>query len=514
MADKIEYKVDIDTTGASDAVDDLGNSLTGLGGPIGALAGLWGKVTAGIGGATKGLKSFKAAFIATGIGALVIAVVALGTAFASTQRGADAISKSLVPLRSQMQGLWGDIQNLVTGQMKLDDFFSGFNDRQKEYLETGALIDKRSKDIRDSNIELTKSLAFQNKEYQTSMLIAADASLADEERVAAAERANKILKISEESKQALLSKRIQLLRDEQALNDTDKEGELELANLIAERYNNEAQLQAALKRGAAVIATIRKQDQAELDAAQQTRHDNEIQRLITEQEANNALSERQDADLIKKGAEQRAIWEAEDKRRKENDKWEALAKKKRAKAYKESKAQRQRDKAAAAADAEAQRQLNEETAMSGLNAIGQIANAADADSVAAKGIAAIQAGINTYEGVSKAFAQGGALGFITGGLIATAGALSVKNILSTNIPKRSKKGGGGGGSVSAPIPAAPAATIPDIQSFDEIYSDGIELDKDTVGGNGDKAAVRAYVVLDDINEAENESNNIDENSSL
>ena len=64
--------------------------------------------------ATKGTKSFGFALAATGIGAIVIAIGALVAAFSSTQKGADAISKALEPVKAVFQGLIGIAQDLST----------------------------------------------------------------------------------------------------------------------------------------------------------------------------------------------------------------------------------------------------------------------------------------------------------------------------------------------------------------------------------------------------------------
>jgi hypothetical protein len=54
-----------------------------------------------------------------------------------------------------------------------------------------------------------------------------------------------------------------------------------------------------------------------------------------------------------------------------------------------------------------------------------------------------QATINTFEGVTKAIAQGGVLGIVTGVLVGAAGALSIAKIIATQPPKMEKKATGG-----------------------------------------------------------------------
>lgn len=62
-------------------------------------------------GSVNALKLFKIALISTGIGAIVVALGALIGAFASTQRGADAISRALAPVKEIFAVLVGFLQD-------------------------------------------------------------------------------------------------------------------------------------------------------------------------------------------------------------------------------------------------------------------------------------------------------------------------------------------------------------------------------------------------------------------
>ena len=62
-------------------------------------------------GSVNSLKLFKIALISTGIGAIVVALGALIGAFASTQRGADAISRALAPVKEIFAVLVGFLQD-------------------------------------------------------------------------------------------------------------------------------------------------------------------------------------------------------------------------------------------------------------------------------------------------------------------------------------------------------------------------------------------------------------------
>jgi hypothetical protein len=81
----------------------------------------------------------------------------------------------------------------------------------------------------------------------------------------------------------------------------------------------------------------------------------------------------------------------------------------------------------------------------GLNSVGALVGEQTA---AGKALGVASATIDTYVGATKAYAQGGALGFISAAAVIAAGLANVKRILSVQIP-----GGGAGG----PTPSMPSA---------------------------------------------------------
>ena len=116
----------------------------------------------------------------------------------------------------------------------------------------------------------------------------------------------------------------------------------------------------------------------------------------------------------------------------------------------------------------------------------------DKNSVAGKSIAVATAVMNTYEGASKAIAQGGVFGPIAAAATIAAGLLNVKKIISTKIP--SAKGGGNVGDGATPSLSAGAPISP-IQI-------GTQLNTASIQGVGNAAAGgvnRAYILEADIN---------------
>lgn len=90
--------------------------------------------------------------------------------------------------------------------------------------------------------------------------------------------------------------------------------------------------------------------------------------------------------------------------------------------------------------AKEQQNANLEGAKTTLNTIGTMA---DEDTVAAKGAAVANATINTYEGASKALAQGGIWGPIAAAAVIAAGTAQVASIAGIEPPKRKKYAFGG-----------------------------------------------------------------------
>ena len=116
----------------------------------------------------------------------------------------------------------------------------------------------------------------------------------------------------------------------------------------------------------------------------------------------------------------------------------------------------------------------------------------DKNSVAGKSIAVATAVVNTYEGASKAIAQGGIFGPIAAAATIAAGMLNVKKIISTKIP--SAKGGGSVGDGATPSMSASAPVLP-IQM-------GTQLNQASIQGIGNAAAGgvnRSFILEADIN---------------
>ena len=116
----------------------------------------------------------------------------------------------------------------------------------------------------------------------------------------------------------------------------------------------------------------------------------------------------------------------------------------------------------------------------------------DQNSAAGKAIAVTQAIINTYQGASKALAQGGIFGPVAAAATIAAGLINVKKIISTKVP--SAKGTGNvadSGSPSMSMASAPITPSAPIQNT------VTSLSQQSINQMG-SATGRAYVVESDI----------------
>jgi hypothetical protein len=106
--------------------------------------------------------------------------------------------------------------------------------------------------------------------------------------------------------------------------------------------------------------------------------------------------------------------------------------------------QQKKDDDDAAADAKI------DALMKGIQGVQELVGA---DSKYGKALAIAQAVINTYQGASKAIAQGGVFGPIAAAGAIASGLAQVRSIMQTEIPQSPMGGGGGGGTPSVAMPS-------------------------------------------------------------
>lgn len=287
---------------------------------------------ASLSGTTKGLKLFRIALIATGIGAIVVLLGALASAFASTQKGADAISKALAPVKGFFSAIVATLQNTAIPTFKLlgntfTIFKNGFlvglkliqlawakvfgtdeevaelsgelKQLNKETLEAGEAILQNGKDIAtsfsgvgdriDENIKRQKEivrlgieaeeLAIANvyaqgrlsNEIKAQNKIAEDTTRPLKERELATIRSIEASKELLKSEQDLLRVKIEQVKAQQSQTDTSREDLLELANLEKEFADKETQALELQTTQTNKLNTIRREAESKRKKAQDER---------------------------------------------------------------------------------------------------------------------------------------------------------------------------------------------------------------------------------------------------
>ena len=134
-----------------------------------------------------------------------------------------------------------------------------------------------------------------------------------------------------------------------------------------------------------------------------------------------------------------------------------------------------------------QTQVALENAEAQLQAYSDLAGALSGLAGENKALAVAQATIDTYAGATKAFAQGGVAGFVSGAAIIAAGLSNIRKILSVDVP----------GSTNPPPPSPSETGTP----APEMLSGAFTL-------TPEQQPVQAYVVTDDMTNNQNKLANI------
>lgn len=274
------------------------------------------------------LRVFRAALIATGIGAIVVLLGSLVAYLTSTQEGMDKVTAVTRPLQSIFKSLLGvaqdlgkilfdtfsdpkqlivDFGNLIKDQIinrltfmaevidgilnldmrqiadgflqgatgvegltgKIEDAAKATGDFFTEAYNRGVEIDRLQKEIEKNEISLIKRQAELANEYKKQSEIAENIAAPEEERRAAAERAIQVTEERLKAEQELIDMRIEKMKLEHSLNDTSRADSKELAELEAERLNFETQASEARTTARSKLNAVNNQIAAQEKKAQE-----------------------------------------------------------------------------------------------------------------------------------------------------------------------------------------------------------------------------------------------------
>ena len=206
-------------------------------------------------GSVSSLKAFKGALIATGIGAFVVVLGTLATAFASTSQGMALVEDVSSILANTWQVVIRRVGLLAKG---LTEFFSGdfsksfdtlgeavsgFGTEIAEAAKQGSILAQRERDLVTEKNALLVSQAAEIANLEKLRNFSDDVTQSLEDRIKATEKARKIIAKQSADNVAIAEKELQLFKDSNDLTNLSIDQQNELALLEAE---------ASIKRGEAI----------------------------------------------------------------------------------------------------------------------------------------------------------------------------------------------------------------------------------------------------------------------
>ena len=285
-------------------VDDATESLKGQFGdliPFNAqfqqFKGTFGNLITSLKGAATASNILKVAMMAIPLMIIVAGLRALFSWLTSTQEGMDKVTAVTRPLSAIFEKLKGVVQELggsvfkglaqiINGDLKegLKTLGTGFVDSIgnvskaiTEGAEAGKQLDQLTKSIEKAEISLATNRERLNRVFEEQKFIAEDSTKTEKERVAAAQAAQAAQDQLLAMERNILDMRIQKMEIEQSLNDTSREQELELAELIGQRDSLEAQALAKKKEARNQENSILQQgiakEKAAIDAVQKAKEE-------------------------------------------------------------------------------------------------------------------------------------------------------------------------------------------------------------------------------------------------
>lgn len=212
-------------TGLSGQLQQAANRFQIAGKGAGDLAAGMLKSGNATGGLTKKMRFLKIAIASTGIGALVIALGALVTAFTKTQKGGDQLSKIFGQISATIDVVIGRVAQLGSGILDLitgkegglDKIKNSFNDIGTEIKQAtedaGKLADTQVR-LRQINIEVTKDTARRSRLIQDQLIITRDFARSFADQKQALEIANKLELQNQQDFLRLANERLKVAQQE------------------------------------------------------------------------------------------------------------------------------------------------------------------------------------------------------------------------------------------------------------------------------------------------------------
>ena len=510
----------------------------------GLITGITG-VTSSVGKATVGFKLLRTAIIATGIGALIVAITSVAAAFKSSEEGQNRFTRFFTQAQvviGNVTDILSDFGNVIiavfTGNFKeagkaLKDVTEGirnFGEETRKEIETaGEIADMRAKaDKLERKLLIDRAEA--TRKFNELREKAADKeNVSIEDRIAALKEAGRIeeeitLKEIEAARIRFETKKQQNELSASTKEDLDEQARLEarLIELEAQRLKRQKTLTAEITTNLREAESERKRIEAEAEAERKRL---ESEQAAKDKEARDAelAAEKQLAELKKQIRDAEAVSEDEkraleiEKVTAHYDNLIALAEKNGLDITNLESAKNERLAQFKNTEIVLEQLTSKQKIQIAQDTLGLISMIAGQGSKIGKAAALAQASISAVGGTINAFKTAAdspittvfpPYPFIQAGIAAAAGAANIAKIKSVKVGGVSSgniSGGSIGGGISTPTTQAP--------SFNIVGSDPQTQLADAIGQQVQKP-VKAFVVAGDVSTAQSLDRNIIQESSL
>jgi hypothetical protein len=236
---------------AEEANDTIKNGLEALDKRTGGAVSAFKSLQGGLKSAITSFKTLRGAIIATGLGALLIAVTSLVSYFTQTERGAQKLRVVMAALGAAVGAVTDAVISLGEGLFKLftGDFkgaietvrkgFANIGDEIRNDVKAAIELEETMNRIKVAERELIVERAEANKELRAQRLIAEDLNRTVEERIAAIRRANAIEERVFQKELSTARERLRVLQEQANLSESNEE----TLNQIAEQRARVANLE-------------------------------------------------------------------------------------------------------------------------------------------------------------------------------------------------------------------------------------------------------------------------------
>ena len=456
------------------------------------------KMTKAIRTGNVSLKAMKIAFIATGIGAFVVLVGSLAANFANSEEGANKLNKML----SQIGVIAGNVTDILynLSQAVFALFTEGFD--------AAAVSFKKATDQMANFVEETKrEVAIQG------VLADKQAELIKIERQLTVDRAEanrkraELLEKAADRETYTATQRIAFLKEAGRLEEEITDKEIEAAKIRLEIKQEENKASVSGTEDLNAEATL-KAELINLDTARLTKQKEVTSQIIgainEEKAAHQALVDQRQAEIDGFQTQRdtldkilvKSVGKQEEATIKIGDITSDLKKR------------------AAKDEIKIDKLTSDQKLSVASDTLGNLAGLLGESSSAGKAAAIAQTTIETYKGAQSAFSSlagipivGPVLGGIAAAAAIASGIATVKQITSVKTPGGK---GGGGASISAPSRATVPSAPP---SFNVVGASETNQLAQTIGQD-EKKPIKAFVVSNDVTDAQALDRNIVENASI